>query len=91
MSKGKKKAGFSWWGDWSMLWILGGFGVAYVAFVPLKAHPLHWLFSLVGAAVGYGAGLLFDVASPRLRHLARPGWRAPKGHQEKGRTGKKAR
>ncbi len=64
VSKGKKKVGFRWWGDWTILWILGGFGLAYLVFVPLKAHPLHWLFSFLGGVVGYGIGLFFETGFP---------------------------
>ncbi len=61
VSKGKKKVTFRWWGDWTVVWVLGGFGLAYLIFVPLKVHPLHWLFSFLGGFVGYGMGLFFDT------------------------------
>jgi len=54
MSKGKKKTAFRWWSDWTVLWILGGFILAYFVFIPLEVHPLHWLFSVLGGVVGYG-------------------------------------
>ncbi len=63
-SKSKKKATFRWWGDWTVVWIFGGFGLAYLVFIPLEAHPFHWLFSFLGGVVGYGIGLFFDTGLP---------------------------
>ena len=63
-SKGKKKVTFRWWGDWTVLWIFGGFGLAYLVFTPLAAQPLHWLFSFLAGVVGYGVGLFADTGVP---------------------------
>lgn len=63
-SKGKLPETFRWWGDWSFVWIFGGFGLIYLIFVPLKAHSLHWLYSSLGGVAGYGLGLLFDTGLP---------------------------
>ncbi len=65
MSKGKKKVTSRWWGDWTVVWIIGGFGLAYLIFVPLKVHPLHWLFSFLGGVVGYGVGLFVGTGLPQ--------------------------
>lgn len=91
MGKAKKRKGFSWWGDWSFVWIIGGFGVAYLAFVPLEAHPLHWLYSFLGAVAGYGMSLLFEVWFPRLRGRVvrrRPGAAATKRTRQGRRRGR---
>ena len=64
VSTGKKQVPFRWWGDWTVLWILGGFGLTYLIFVPLKVHPLHWLFSFLGGVVGYGLVLFFETRLP---------------------------
>ena len=66
MSKGKKKVTSRWWGDWTVLWIFGGFGLAYLIFVAHEfPHPLHWLFSFLGGVVGYGVGLFVDTGLPQ--------------------------
>ncbi len=64
VSKGKKQVTFRWWSDWTVVWVIGGFGLIYLIFVPLKAHPFHWLFSFLGAVVGYSVGLLFETGIP---------------------------
>lgn len=66
MSKGsKKKATFRWWGDWTVLWAIGGFSLAYFIFVAHQfSHPLHWLFSFLGGVTGYGLGLFVDTGFP---------------------------
>ncbi|MBU2608380.1 MAG: hypothetical protein KKF26_03605 [Chloroflexi bacterium] len=69
MRKDKKKADFRWWGDWSVLWILGGFALTYFVYIPVtgdKVHPIHWLFSFGGGVAAYGIERLVVVA-----HLAR--------------------
>lgn len=72
-SKGKEKVAFRWWGDWTILWIIGSFGLVYLIFVPLKAHLFHWLFSFLGGVAGYGIGLLVDAGlfSPVTRFVQR--------------------
>jgi hypothetical protein len=75
VSKDKKKVAFKWGGDWTVLWILSGFVAAYFVFVPLEVHPLHWLFSLLGGLVGYGAGLFVDNGLPPLKRFIRRGSR----------------
>ena len=65
VSKGKKQATFKWWGDWTIVWVIGGFGLAYLIFVPFEVHPLHWLFSFLGGVVGYGVGLFVDTGLPQ--------------------------
>ena len=64
VSRGKKKVTFRWWGDWTVVWVMGGFGLAYLIFVSLKVHPLHWLFSFLGGVVGYLIGLFVDTGFP---------------------------
>jgi len=71
MSKGKKKAVFRWWSDWTVLWIIGGFVLAYFVLIPLEVHPLHWLFSILGGVVGYGIGLFFDTGLPPVVRFVR--------------------
>ncbi len=65
MSKGKDKVAFRWWGDWTLLWVFGGFVLAYFAFIPLEVPPLHWLFSVLGGVVGYSIGSLSIPGFPR--------------------------
>ncbi len=69
VNRGKKKVVSRWWNDWTVVWIIGGFGLIYFALIPLKSHPLHWLFSVLGGVVGYGidTGLLPVVRSVRHR------------------------
>ena len=74
MRKSKKKAAFRWWRDWTLLWIIGGFVLAYFVYIPItgdKVHPLHWLFSLLGGVVGYGIGLFLDTGLPRVMRFVR--------------------
>ncbi len=47
------------------MWVIGGFGLAYLIFVPFEVHPLHWLFSFLGGVVGYGVGLFVDTGFPQ--------------------------
>ena len=35
MSKSKKQATSKWWSDWAILWVFGGFAVAYFIFIPI--------------------------------------------------------
>ncbi len=65
MSKSKKQATSKWWSDWTILWVFGGFAVAYFVFIPLEMHPLHWLLSVLGGIVGYGVGLFVDTGLPQ--------------------------
>ena len=66
MSKSKKKVTSRWWGDWTVVWVIGGFGLAYLIFVAHEfPHPLHWLFSFLGGVVGYGVGLFVDTGFPQ--------------------------
>jgi p-aminobenzoyl-glutamate transporter AbgT len=70
--RGKGK-GFDWWTDWSALSLIAGFGVAYLAFVPLANHPLHWLLSFAGAVAGYVTSLLVNQAARvRINQLRKP-------------------
>ncbi len=66
MRKGRRKTAFRWLGDWTILWVFGGFALTYFAFVPLETHPLHWIFSIVGGVAGYGIGLFFDTGFPSV-------------------------
>lgn len=64
MVKGKKKAASRWWGDWTLLWIFGGFILAYFIYIPVtgdSVHPEHWLFSVAGGVAGYSLGLFTDI------------------------------
>ncbi len=87
MNKDKKKAAFRWGGDWTVLWVLGGFVLAYFVFIPLKVHPLHWLFSVLGGVVGFGVALFVDAGLPPIVRSFRRGLRK----QDRGKTGKKER
>lgn len=73
MSKRKKGKYPSWWTDKSSLGLLAGFGLTYLALLPLKAHSLHWLFSILGGVLGFGIGLLLDVGLPSVVHFVRRG------------------
>ncbi len=73
MSKRKKNKNSLWWTDKSSLGLLAGLGLTYFAFVPLKAHPLHWLFSILGGVLGYGLGLFLDIGLPHVVRFARRG------------------
>ncbi len=76
MSKGKKKVGFRWWSDWTILWIFGGSVIAYFIYIPItgdEVHPLHWLFSALGGVVGYGVGLFFDTGLLQIVRFVRRG------------------
>ena len=90
MSRGKKKVTSRWWGDWTVLWIFGGFGLAYFIFVAHEfTHPLHWLFSFLGGVVGGGVGLFVDTGLPQkavrfIRHsLRRTTLKSDRGKQVK--------
>ncbi len=76
VSKRKKGKYPSWWTTKSSLGLLAGFGLAYFALVPLEAHPLHWLFSILGGALGYGIGLLLDAGLPSVARFVRRGSRS---------------
>ncbi len=71
MSKSKKQATSKWWSDWTILWVFGGFAVAYFVFIPLEMHPRHWLLSVLGGVVGYGIGLFFDIGFPSVVRFVR--------------------
>jgi len=71
MSKRKKGKYPSWWTNKSSLGLLAGFGLTYFALVPLEAHILHWLFSFVGAVLGYSIGLFLDVGLPPVVRFVR--------------------
>ncbi len=73
MNRNRGKPGIKWWGDWAIVWIVGGFALVYLALVPLDEHPLHWLFSLLGGVVGYALGIVSGAWLPRLRRLVRRG------------------
>ncbi len=92
MSKTKKKSGFGWWCDWAILWIFGGFTVAYFIYIPItgdKVHPLHWLFGFVGGVVGYGIGLFLDTGLPRIVRVVRRGSRRTDVKRDGGRREKR--
>ena len=94
VSKGTKKAGFRWWGDWTSLWILGGFAIAYFIYIAItgdEVHSLHWLFGALGGAVGYGVGLFFDMGLPRVRRFVRRGSRGAIVKRDGGRQAKRRR
>ena len=66
MSRGKKKVTSRWWGDWTVVWVLGGFGLAYLIFVAHElSHPFHWLLSFLGGVVGYDVGVFVDTGFPQ--------------------------
>ncbi len=75
MGKDKKKAAFKWGGgDWMILWVLGGFVLAYFVYIPItgdKVHPLHWLFGILGGLVGYGVALFVDSGLPPVVRFVR--------------------
>ncbi len=74
MSKGKKKVGFRWWSDWTILWIIGGFVLAYFVYIPItgdKVHPLHWLFGVLGGVAGYGRELFLNIGLPPVMRFVR--------------------
>ncbi len=71
MSRGKKKAGLRWWGDWTVFSVFGGFVIAYFVFIPLEVHPLHWLFSFLGGVVGYGIDIGLPPVMRFVRHSSR--------------------
>lgn len=85
MNKSKKKVAFKWWGDWTLLWVLGGFVLAYFIFIPLKVHPFHWLLSMLGGVVGFGIGLFVDAGLPPIVRSFRRGL----SKQARGKTDKK--
>lgn len=66
--------------EWTIFWLLGGFVVAYFAYIPVtgdEVHYWHWLVALGGGVLGYGFEVLFNNVILRLvritgRH-ARPG------------------
>lgn len=92
MSKGKKKTGFRWWGDWTILWIFGGLAIAYLVFVQHSfSHPLHWLFSALGGVAGYGIGLFVDMGLPRVLRFVRRGSREAIVKRDGGRRAKRRR
>ncbi len=54
-------------GEWTVLWIFGGFVLARFVYIPVtgdKVHPLHWLFSIVGGVTAYGIELLVNTGLP---------------------------
>lgn len=91
MRKGKKKVGFRWWSDWTVLWIFGGVVLAYFVFIPLEVHPLHWLFTVLGGFVGYGIGLFVDTGLPSIVGFVRRGSRRAIVKQYGGRQVKRGR
>ena len=92
VSKGKKKVTFRWLGDWTIVWVIGGFALTYFIFVAHEfPHPFHWLFSFLGGIVGYGIGLFVDTGFPQkvvrfVRHsLGRTTLKPDRGKQVKRR------
>ncbi len=93
MSKGKKKVTSRWWGDWTVLWIFGGFGLTYLIFVAHGfSHPIHWLFSFLGGFVGYGVGLFVDTGLPqKVVRFVGHSLRRTTPKPDRGKHGKKRR
>ncbi len=75
MVKDKKRFGLSWWSDWTLLWIFGGFILTYFIYIPVtgdRVHPEHWLFSIVGGVAGYSLGFFTDTGlRPVVRFVRR--------------------
>lgn len=71
MTKHKKSEYPSWWAEKAPLGFLAGAGLTYVALIPLEAHGFHWIFTGVGAAVGFGVGLFLDRGIHSLASLFR--------------------
>ncbi len=62
---------FEWWSEWTILWVLGGFVLAYFIFIPLEVHALHWMFGVLGGVGGYGIGLFLDTGLPSVVRFVR--------------------
>ncbi len=73
----KKGRRFNWWTDKAALGLFGGFGLAYLVFIPLEAHHIHWLLTAVGGVVGYGIGLFLDAGLPSVVRFVRRGSKRP--------------
>jgi uncharacterized membrane protein YeaQ/YmgE (transglycosylase-associated protein family) len=91
MKKGKKKATFNWWGNWTLLWIFGGFVATYLALTWWEAHALHWLFSFLGGVVGYIIGLFIDTGLPPVVRFVRRRLRRGSLKQVRGNRAKRKR
>lgn len=76
MGKEKKRAAIRWWGDWTVLWVIGGLVLTYFVFISEQlhpgSHPAHWLVSILGGGIGFGIGLFVDIGLfPLIRSLRR--------------------
>ncbi len=93
MSRGKKKVTSRWWGDWTLVWVLGGFGLAYLIFVAHEfSHPFHWLVSFLGGVVGYGVGVFVDTGFPqKVVRFVRHSLRRTTLKTDRGKQGKRRR
>jgi hypothetical protein len=73
-----------WWTDKSSIGLFAGFGLTYLALLPLEAHQFHWLFSSLGAVLGYGVGLFLDRWLSSAKRLFRHGLRGASSGKRKG-------
>ncbi len=76
MGKGKNRAAIRWWGDWTVLWVIGGLVLTYFVFISEQlhpgSHPAHWLVSILGGGIGFGIGFFVDIGLfPLIRSLRR--------------------
>jgi len=72
MAKGRKKAASRWWDDWTLLWVFGGFILAYFVYIPVtgdRVHPEHWIYSSGGGVAAYGIERLVAAARLARSHL----------------------
>ena len=74
MSKHRRKNAFRLASEWTILWILGGFILAYFVYIPVtgdKVHSAHWLVSIGGGIIGYVIGIFIDNWLSPLLHFFR--------------------
>ncbi len=73
-TRSKKKATFRWVSEWTVLWVIGGFVLAYFVAIIItgdKAHPIHWLFAILGGVTAYGIELLIVAGLPPVVRFIR--------------------